>query len=303
MDKDLKLTSRLSRNKDFVPKLVAFIILTIVCAIWALPLVYMFGTSFKPELEIGTMPTNFFPTAGNWTIEHFSGFIIREGKLDNLPIWMINSILIAVISVILTLIVDVLAAYAFVFLKSKFTKKLLTYLLFSMTIPGIIGTTASFTMYASIGNMINAIETRWYTYFWLIMPGIGGVYNMYLMRNYFESVPKDIVDSARMDGASDFRIFAQIMVPLAKSTLLLVTLFVFTGSWNSLLWPQLILGGKDTTFNTLTVAMAGWGSGASWADKGRHMATATFSLIPILIVFIFTQNRMIDGMATTGIKN
>ena len=137
---------------------------------------------------------------------------------------------------------------------------------------------------------------------WLIFPSICGVYNLYLMKNYFDSVPNDIVESARSDGASDLRIFGSIILPLAKSTMLLVGLFAFTGSWNDLFWSNLIVGGKEG-MKTVTVMLQYYtGSGVSDRMKGVAMAASLISLLPILIVFVFTQNRMIEGMATTGVK-
>ena len=293
-----------NQSKINVSKIVAFVLLFIVCFIWILPLLYMLGTSFKDEIDLITNPTGLLPTKGHWTLEHYTGFIIREGQLDNLPKWMMNSIFVAVMSVVLTIIVDAFAAYAFVFLNLRGKETLFKLLLMSMTIPGVIGTTTSFAMFATIGKSLDLLTQQWYVFFWLIFPGLSGVFNMYLMKNFLDSIPKDIVESARSDGAKDFRIFISIIMPLAKSTILLIALFVFTGSWNNLLWPQLILGatGNITGWSTVTVALTGYAAGDSLTRNGIAMATSVFSLIPIVIVFIFTQNKMIEGMATTGIK-
>ena len=173
-----------------------------------------------------------------------------------------------------------------------------------MTIPGVIGTTAQFAIFANVGKSISSLSSYWYLYFWLIVPGCASVYNMYLLRNFLVSIPKDIVESAKTDGASNFKIFIKIIMPLAKSTLLLIGLFAFTGSWNNLLWPQLIIAatGNVEGWNTVTTALAGHASNNTLGSMGVNMATAVFSLIPIMIVFAITQDRMIEGMATTGIK-
>ncbi|MFR6641081.1 MAG: ABC transporter permease subunit [Christensenellales bacterium] len=94
-----------------------------------------------------------------------------------------------------------------------------------------------------------------YIYIWIVVPGITGIFNMLLMRNFFESIPKEIVDSAKSDGASNMKIFRRIVCPLAKSTIMLVVLFTFTGSWNNLVWPQLLLSGEISYWNTVTVAL------------------------------------------------
>lgn len=288
-------------------QIIAFAILLVVCILWAFPLIYMLGASFKTEQEIVLNPTGLFPSSweGFAGIDNYAGFIIREGKLDNMPKWMMNSLMSAFFGVALNLILCTTASYAFVFCNFRGRKTLFKILLFSMTIPGIIGTTASFAIFANIGKSIDAIGEYWYLYFWIIVPGCASVYNMYLLKNFLESIPKDIVESARTDGASNFRIFARIIMPLAKSTMLLIGLFAFTGSWNNLLWPQIVISasGNHEGWHTVTTALAGHATSNSLGSMGVNMATAVFSLIPIIIVFVFTQNRMIEGLATTGVKN
>lgn len=287
-------------------QIIAFAILLVVCILWAFPLIYMLGASFKTKEEIILNPTGLFPSSweGFAGIDNYAGFIIRDGKLDNMPKWMFNSLMSAFFGVALNLILSTTASYAFVFCNFKGRKTLFKILLFSMTIPGVIGTTAQFAIFANIGKSLEFIGKYWYAYFWIIVPGCASVYNMYLLKSFLESIPKDIVESARTDGASNFRIFMRIIMPLAKSTLLLIGLFAFTGSWNNLLWPQIVLSasGNVTGWNTVTTALAGHANSNTLGSMGVNMATAVFSLIPIIIVFVFTQNRMIEGMATTGVK-
>ena len=308
MQNDTIITMQKKKTHKYTKgQIIAFAILLIVCILWTFPLIYMLGASFKTEEEIVLNPTGLFPSSwkGFAGIDNYAGFIIRDGKLDNMPKWMFNSLMSAFLGVTITLILCTTASYAFVFCNFRGRKVLFRILLFSMTIPGIIGTTASFAIFANIGKSIDAIGQYWYLYFWIIVPGCASVYNMYLLKNFLESIPKDIVESARTDGASNFRIFARIIMPLAKSTLLLIGLFAFTGSWNNLLWPQIVISasGNNVGWNTVTTALAGHATSNSLGSMGVNMATAVFSLIPIIIVFVFTQNRMIEGLATTGVKN
>lgn len=293
------------RAKRTLPaaKIISFIVLLILCVIWLFPLVYMLGTSFKDEVDILTNPTGIFPRPGHWTLENYTGFIIRDGRIDNMPIWMMNSFLIAFFKVALTLILDCLAAYAFVFLRFKGRVPIYHFLMMSMAIPAVVATTAMFSMYASSVRALDAVDSKAFTYLWLIIPGLSSVFNMLLMRNFFASIPKDIVESARMDGSSNLRIFRTIVLPLARSTILLIVLFTFTGAWNDLFWPQLLLSGKAESWLTVTAALANHSQGNSVANLGVNMATAAFSLIPIMIVFLVAQDKMIDGMVTTGVKS
>ncbi len=287
-------------------QIVSFIVMFIVSVIWVLPLIYMVGTSFKSDYDLQVHPEKLFPSSwSEWTLKHYEGFIVREGKIDNMPIWMLNSLWSTLATVALTVIVDLLTAYAVVFLRFKGKDALIKFFLLWMAVPGVIGTAPSFAIYSSLRRTLNissGAASYAYIYMWLIVPGITGIFNMLLMRNFFLSIPMDIVDSAKSDGASSMTIFRRIVCPLAKSTVMLIVLFTFTGSWNSLVWPQLLLNGEKSYWNTVTVALTGYTGGNGWSATGIAMATSVFALIPIVIIFIITQNKMIDGLASTGVK-
>ena len=287
-------------------KIVSFVILFAVSVLWLIPLLYMIGTSFKSDLDLQLHPEKLFPSSwSEWTLKHYYGFIIRDGKIDNMPFWMLNSIWSTLLSVGLTVIVDLLTAYAVVFLNFKGKKLFMKFMLLWMAVPSVLGTAPSFALYSAIRNSLNIsgdVATYLYIYMWLIVPGVTGIFNMLLMRNFFASIPHDIIDSAKSDGASNMKIFRKIVCPLARSTIMLVILFTFTGSWNNLLWPQLILTGENSYWQTITVALTGYTGGSSWGANGIAMATSVFALIPIVIIFIITQNKMIDGLASTGVK-
>ena len=295
--------SELIRRRE---KVLSFCVLLFVSLIWLVPLLYMVGTSFKSDLDLQLHPETIFPSDwSEWTLDHYSGFIIREGKIDNMPIWMLNSLWSTLVTVGLTVLVDLLMAYAVVFLRFKGKNVLMKFLLLWMAVPGVISTAPSFALYSSIRQSLNisgSLESYFYIYFWLIIPGVAGIFNMLLMRNFFDSIPKEIVESARSAGASNAKIFFRIVCPLAKSTIMLIVLFTFTSSWSSLEWPQLLFAGESSYFNTITVALTLYTGGSSWGATGVACATSVFALIPILIIFAITQNKMIDGLASTGVK-
>ncbi len=298
-----KTKSEKTRRRE---KTVSFVILLIVSVIWIIPLLYMLGTSFKSDADLQMHPELIFPSsASEWTLDHYTGFIVREGKIDNMPVWMLNSLWSTLATVALTVLVDLLTAYAVVFLNFKGKNTLMKFLLIWMAVPGVIGTAPSFAIYSALRHSLNisgSVATYAYIYMWLIVPGITGIFNMLLMRNFFLSIPRDIIDSARSDVAGNMTIFRRIVCPLAKSTVMLIVLFTFTGSWNSLVWPQLLLSGEISYWNTITVALTGYTGGSGWNATGVAMATSVFALIPIVIIFIITQNKMIDGLASTGVK-
>jgi len=298
-----KLTK--SERTALKEKIVAFIVLAIASFFFIFPLIYMVGTSFKSDLDLQLHPEKIFPSAGEWTLKHYSGFITNGEGIDYLPMWMINSLWSSLATVALTVLIDLVTAYVVVFLKFKGKKIFMKFLLAWMAVPGIINTAPSFVIYNAIKNSLSISGTAAsyaYIYFWLIVPGVTGIYNMLLMNNFFRSIPQDIIDSAKSDGAGHFTIFRRIACPLAKSTMMLIVLFTFTGAWNNLLWPQLLMAGEDATVLTITVALTGYTGGNAVDAKGIAMATGVFALIPIFIVFLITQNKMIDGLASTGVK-
>lgn len=288
-------------------KTVAFIVLAIAAFLFVFPLIYMLGTSFKSDLDLQMHPEKIFPSPGQWTLKHYSGFFITvSGELDNMPKWMINSIWSTAATVLLTLLTDLVVAYVVVFLRWKGKKVFMKGLFAWMAAPTVIGTAPGLFLFQTVRNVLGVsghVGTYALVYFWMIVPGITGVFNIILMHNFFKTIPVEIIESAKSDGASHFTIFRKIVCPLAKSTMMVIVLFTFAASWNNLQGPQLLMAGEGQYIQTITVALAeSYGGSSAWGAQGVSMATAVFSLIPVLIIFIFTQNKMIEGLAATGVK-
>ena len=137
----------------------------------------------------------------------------------------------------------------------------------------------------------------------LIIPGLGGVYGMYLIKTFFSFIPKDLIESAKMDGYSNLKIFLKIVLPLGKTVIFVQGLFGFMGAWNDLVWPQMLYGTKDTKLWTLQVGMAYIINNTKTSDLiGSALAGGVLCLIPVLAVYIVAQDKIIEGMASTGVK-
>lgn len=303
-----KLTkSERTRRKE---KIVSFIILSMVCVIWLVPLLYMFGNAFRTGSDFTENPGQLFPSSWeDWTLQNFESLFIRDGKIDKMPLWLLNSLWSTVATVVLTLVMDLMTAYALVFVNFKGRNFMQSFLTYWMAVPGIIGTASQYTMYCQIKNMITSSSAAFdymYLYFWMIVPALTGIFNLLLMRNFLKSIPKDIIESARCDGVNDGKIFWKIILPLARSTIMLIVLFTFTASWNNLMWPQMLmngLSGEGQYWYTVTVGLIA----NTTVDNAENamvqaMAAGVFAVLPILIVFTFTQNKMIEGVASTGVK-
>jgi multiple sugar transport system permease protein len=206
---------------------------------------------------------------------------------------MLNSFIIASAYTILYLIVASFAAYAFSLFHFKFRDQLFWLVLATTMIPTVINLVPLITM---------MIDLQWFGTWWaLIIPGLGGVFGMFLLRQFFLGVPKEIIEAATIDGLSKFGIFLRIVLPLSKSAILVAGLFAFMGNWNDYLWPLIVLTGSDVNAWTLPIGLSKI-AGTYNYDYGLTMAAAILAIIPVVIVYALLQDRIIEGVSRTGIK-
>lgn len=295
-DNTLTLT-RLGRYfNDHLLRFNAFVLLLLFCVVWVVPLVVGVLGSFTSKWAFEYQPGHLFPSDG-FTFDNYID-LFNQTRVDGTtyPVgnWLFNSFIVATASTFLYLLVAGAAAYAFVFLNFRFRDAIFGVMLFTMVIPGIATLTPQLANIANLG----IARTLWA----LILPGLGGVGGMYLIRQFYLGIPKDLIESARIDGSSDFRIFRRVVLPLGKSVFLVQGLFCFMGSWNDLMWPQIILGANDMDKWTLQMGVAYISGSRSANTMGMSLAGAMFSAIPIMILFVITQNKIIDGVAASGVK-
>lgn len=275
----------------------AFVFLLIFCIIWVVPLLVGLLGSFTSQYTFEYHPGQLIPQDG-FTLDNYLHFFnyTDSASGERFPVerWMLNSFVVSVASTAFYLLFAGLSAYALVFMKFRFRNVLFTFMLFTMVIPGVA------TMTPQIANIANLQLSR--SLWALILPGLGGVGGLYLIRQFFLGIPKDLIESARMDGASDFRIFRKVVLPVGKSVFFVQGLFCFMGSWNDLLWPQVILGSADKSLWTLQVGIAYLSQSRTANAIGLNLASAMFSAIPIILLYIIMQNQIIEGVATSGVK-
>lgn len=275
-----------SKNRS---KTIAFILLLIITFIWLLPLLWGLATSFKSQSEVASHPISLIPRAP--TLQHYKE-LFSEPTTPVLR-WLLNSFVIASAHTILYLIVATGAAYAFSLLNFKFKNLIFAFLLATTTIPSVINLVPLLTM---------MIDMNWFnSWIALIVPGLGGVFGMFLMRQFFLSVPKEVIESAKMDGLGHFGIFMKIVLPLSKSVIMVAGLLAFMGNWNDFLWPQLIMAGSDINSWTLPHGLSTIISGHNY-KYGLSMAAAMVSIVPVVIAYLFVQDNLIESVARTGIK-
>ena len=270
-------------------KRISFIILTIVSIVWMVPIVWGMATSLKSPIDIASNPISLIPKE-----LYFDNYLEIFTKTDT-PVmrWMLNSFIIAVAHTGLYLLFASLAAYSFSVMKWKGKDKLFWLILSTTMIPAVINLVPLITMMIDVG---------WFGTWWaLIIPGLGGVFGMFLLRQFFLGIPVELIDSAKIDGLGSFGVFSKIVIPLSKSAFMVAGLFAFLGSWNDYLWPLIVMSGEDMIMQTLPVGLSKIASTYNY-NYGLTMAAAILSIIPVVIVYAFTQDKIIEGVSRAGIK-
>lgn len=286
-----------------VGKVLAFLVLLLVSALMLFPIVWGFVGSFRESGDFFSHPDKFFPS--NWDKFTLDGYKELFSKTEYVstnanewyPIWnwLLNSLIVALGGTLIYLAIAAMAAYAFVFLDFKWANQIFYFLIGTMTIPGIISTTPQLINMNMLGVYKSLLG--------LILPTFGGVYGVFLIRQFFLGIPKDLVENARMDGASNLKIFWKVILPLGKSALFVEGLFGFMGAWNDVQWAQLVVGNAPRTTWTLAYGLKVISDQCeAYESITLSLASAVISMIPIFIVYLVTQSKIIEGVANTGIK-
>lgn len=263
-----------------------YILATLCLVVTIAPFIWMFLSSIKPESAILQMPPRWLP----WPItgEHYRNLLLRGHFVQSL----INSVIVAFSATAATLLVNSMAAFAFSKYRFPLRDRLFTLLLATMMIPGQVTMMPVFILLKEMG-LLNS-------YLGLVLPGAASVFAIFLLRQYMISIPDSLIEAARIDGYSEFRIFWKIMIPLSMPAIATLTIFTFMGAWNEFLWALIIM--LDESKFTLPVALATLSSGEHGMEWGLLMAGSVVTIIPVLIVFLAMQRYYIEGIAVTGVK-
>ena len=287
-----------TKRSILIGRIVSTICLLILGAIWIMPLIWALGASFKPDTI--TDINQIFPSFDNWTFEWYQLLFSFDGEYPVLR-WILNSFIVGCIHTILYLIIVSFAAYALVFLDWKFKNAIFTVVVSSMMFPGIITLVPLYNLFNSLGIAGNP---TWVYLIGCILPGLGGVFGLFLIRQFFLGLPKELVEACKVDGCNNFQIFFRVILPIGKNAIFVAAIFAFLGNWNDYLWPQLIAsGGVDVLgreWLTLPVGLSVLVSGRT--GDTSPLAGAVISAIPVMIVYLFAQKYIINGVSRSGIK-
>jgi multiple sugar transport system permease protein len=245
----------------------------------------MIVTSLMASGESSTFPPKFLPS--RVVLDQYRFLFSRLAIGRN----FLNSAILASAVTLLSVVVNAMAAFAFAKYMFRGKKVLMKALLSTLVIPGQITMLPVFLLLKKMG-LLN-------TYFGIIIPGMAGIFGIFLIRQYLLSIPDSLIEAARIDGASDWRIFWTIIMPLAMPILVTLALFTFMGTWNDFLWPLIVLN-KQEMF-TLPVVVANL-MGEHAPDPELMMAGSVIIILPILVLFLVLQKYYIQGILMGGIK-
>lgn len=256
--------------------------------IMVLPVALIFVTSFKPDSEIIHF-SSLLPRA--WTLDNFTAIL---GTPEEIPIvrWFLNSLFISAAITALVLIVDSMAAYALARLDLPGGRALFAIILATLMVPGQICLVPVYLML----NAIGWIDTPWA----LIIPAGAGAFGVFLLRQFFLGIPRDLEDAAAIDGCSRFGVYRRIVLPLGKPALATLGIFVFVGAWNDFLGPLVFLDSVEQF--TLPVGLALFQTSYAM-EYGLILAACALATIPALVVFLLFQRHIIEGISLTGLKD
>ncbi len=251
------------------------------------PFLWMISTSFK--LPADQFTRTLIPPA--FTTQNYSDLFAVD---IDFPLLFFNSTYISALITIGQLLTCAMAAFCFAVVRFKGRGMLFTLLLVTMMIPSQVTLIPNFIIFSFLGVVGTSIPL-WLPAFW------GGAFGTFLLRQYFLTIPRDLVDAARMDGASLFQIFWKIYMPLSKPALAALAIFAFKDAWNDLLHPLIYLPAVPNT--TLTVGLAFFQQQIMMGGKYTVlMAGAFISILPLVIVFFVAQKQFIEGIALSGVR-
>jgi len=252
-----------------------------------MPLLWMLSTSFKPKSQWFTQSIEWVPRT--FTLENYQ-------KLFNNPAtpignWFLNSVLIALMTTALVLAIDSLAAYAYARMEFPGRNFLFGLMLLTLFLPGMMFLVPNFLTIAAL-HLLN----NWAG---VVLPALAGVFGVFFLRQFFESIPKELEEAAALDGANRFQTFYMVALPLAKPALATLGILTFLGSWNDFLWPLLIL--RDPKLQTLPPGLRTL-QGAYSSEYGLMLAGAVIVAVPVLLIYILLQRYIVQSVASTGLK-
>ncbi|MBT2522002.1 carbohydrate ABC transporter permease [Arthrobacter sp. ISL-28] len=274
------------RRRRIRPQTLTYVLLVLGVVATLLPFAWMLLGSFKTQGELLRRPITWWPE--DPTLENYSQWFTSL----HIDTFFFNSLLVAVVTVLGNLLFCSMVGY--VLAKMDFPGKKFLFLIVMVTlmVPGVVTFVPLFVMVSKLG-LVN-------TYPALFLPFLAGPLGVFLMRQFMTGIPDSIIEAARIDGASELRIFTRVVMPLCGPPLATLGILTFLTSWNNFLWPLVAAQSQDKY--TLPVALSLFSTGQDATNYGLLLAGSVLVITPIILLFIMLQRYFIQSVAATGIK-
>ncbi|QQP97381.1 carbohydrate ABC transporter permease [Lysobacter enzymogenes] len=276
-------------NRDGMPAWLARAIvnglLIALAALSLAPLLWMLAVSLMQPGEAAAFPPPLWPKSP--TLHNYSELFSRMG----MGRYLLNSFLVSTLVTVIAVLLNTLAGYAFAKLAFAGRETVFRLLLAALVIPAQVSMMPLFLMLKQMG-LIN-------TYAGAVVPGMAGIFGIFLVRQYARSIPDELLEAPRIDGAGELRIFFQIVLPALRPILVTLAMFSFLGAWNDFMWPLIVL--SDEHLQTLPVALASL-SREHVQDNEMMMAGSVVTVVPVLLLFLALQRHYLQGLLVGSVK-
>jgi multiple sugar transport system permease protein len=263
-----------------------FILLCLLSLVFLAPIYWMLSTSLKPESDTIATPVQWIPARP--TIENYAEII--NSPDGNILRWAFNSMFTSLAYTLVVLILGVLTAYPLSRLRFRGREAWFWFILSSMMVPGVV---------TLIPMYIMMIQLNWIdSYHALIWPGVANVFGVFMLRQFFSGIPRELEEAARIDGANSLQVLRHVILPLSVPALMTLGVLSFMGAWNNYVWPLFMVHGD---LQTLPVGITMFSSRYT-TDYGKLMAGTALAAIPVLIAYLIAQRYLVQGITLTGLK-
>jgi multiple sugar transport system permease protein len=274
------------RKRRRIRQTARYAVLLVAVSVTMLPFLWMVLGSFKSDGELLRHPTGWLPeapTLGNYRVWFTT---------QHIGTYFLNSVLVAVFTVVGNLVFCSMVGYAAAKLDFPGKRVLFATVLVTLMVPGVVTFVPLFVLVAKL-HLVNSYPA-------LILPFVTSPVGVFLMRQFLQSIPDELIEAARVDGAGEFAIFGRVVLPLCGPPLATLAVLTFMGSWNNFLWPLVVAQQQDKY--TLPVALSLYATGQHATDYGLLLAGSVVVIAPILLLLVAVQRWFIQGIASTGIK-
>jgi alpha-1,4-digalacturonate transport system permease protein len=273
------------KTKKVVGRIFLYLLVVLACFAFLMPILWIVFSSFKTQSELFAWPPKLFsmsPSFDNYRLAFSSG---------DFGAYFFNTSFVAIVATVITVVINTMAGYVFAKYRFKGDRFLFMMVLATLMIPLEV-------IMIPIFKVI--VATHLYNNLWgLIIPAAASPTAVFLVRQYYLSISSSIMESARIDGASEWRIFTSVMLPIGKPVMAVLTIISFMWRWNDYLWPKIIINNKQKF--TIQLALANF-SGEYSVDWNSLLAMSVVSMLPVIIVFLIFQKHIVGGMTTGAVK-